>query len=105
MSEMSDMIQESTANAEESAAASEEMNSQAEQLRTYVKDLLQVISGNSSIEQNQLSKQPHSKANTGASNLPAIRGKISRKARTTGEKVEVIPDKTLSPTEGDFDDF
>jgi methyl-accepting chemotaxis protein len=45
VSEMDKATQQTAANAEESAAAAEELNAQAEQMKTYVGDLVQVISG------------------------------------------------------------
>ncbi len=45
ISEMDKVVQQNAANAEESASASEEMNAQAEQLKSYVADLLAVITG------------------------------------------------------------
>ncbi len=47
VSEMDKVVQQNAANAEESASASEEMNAQAEQLKTYVGDLVMVITGSS----------------------------------------------------------
>ncbi len=44
--EMDKVTQQNAANAEESAAASEEMNAQAEQMRSVVRELVGVISGN-----------------------------------------------------------
>ncbi len=45
ISEMDKVVQQNAANAEESASASEEMNAQAEQLKSYVGDLVMVITG------------------------------------------------------------
>ncbi|MCP3901721.1 MAG: methyl-accepting chemotaxis protein [Desulfobacteraceae bacterium] len=47
ISEMDKVVQQNAANAEESASASEEMNAQAEQLKSYVGDLVTVITGDS----------------------------------------------------------
>lgn len=46
ISEMDKVVQQNAANAEESASASEEMNAQAEQLKSYVGDLVMIITGN-----------------------------------------------------------
>jgi len=45
IAEMDKVVQQNAANAEESASASEEMNAQAEQLKSFVLDLIMVITG------------------------------------------------------------
>lgn len=45
IAEMDKVVQQNAANAEESASASEEMNAQAEQLKSFVQDLVMVITG------------------------------------------------------------
>lgn len=45
VAEMDKVVQQNAANAEESAAASEQLNAQAEQMKSYVRDLVEVIGG------------------------------------------------------------
>lgn len=45
VNEMDRVVQQNAANSEESASASQEMSAQAEQLKTYIKELLNLING------------------------------------------------------------
>ena len=47
VTEMDKVTQQTAANAEQSAAAAEELNAQAEQMKSYVGDLIRVVSGGS----------------------------------------------------------
>ena len=102
VTEMDKVTQANAATAEESAAASEEMNAQAEQMRSYVGDLVALVSGKFGGRQQMTSdQQVHKKASalkkSGIRKVKAL-GAPTRKERTKPE--DVIPlDKD------DFTDF
>jgi len=101
VSEMDKIVQQNAANAEESASASEEMNAQAEQLKTYVRDLVKVITGSS--EQSREAAMENS-VNQIASNHHA--GPVrQKKLLQTGTK-EIRSDQVIPfDDDEDFENF
>jgi len=99
--EMDKVVQQNAANAEESASASEEMNAQAEQLKSYVGDLIMVITGS-----NERTPERAMKKNIRhlASNHP-LRPVLERKQLSPGVR-EIKPNQVIPFDEDDdFKDF
>ncbi len=105
VSEMDKVVQQNAANAEESASASEEMNAQAQQLKSYVEDLVAVITGS------QGSQTAGSKDNSvpritasprqGGSGVPRRQQFLSKKTGEVNPK-QILP---LDDEEENFKNF
>ena len=99
ITEMDKVVQQNAANAEESASASEEMNAQAEQLREYVRDLVMLITGETT--DGEINTRRSSQKITSISKKNAAPKKQISTSRKTSE---VRPDQMI-PFDDDEDDF
>ncbi|MBU1193257.1 MAG: Cache 3/Cache 2 fusion domain-containing protein [Proteobacteria bacterium] len=100
ISEMDKVVQQNAANAEESASASEEMNAQAEQLKSYVGDLVEIITGNdeSTSERMMTKNIKHRTQSLSAKRMPSKHTLPSRKN-------EIRPEQLIPFDDDDFKDF
>ena len=99
--EMDKATQSTAANAEESAAASEELNAQAEQMKSYVGDLVRVISGSNG---DGLARVP---AGSG-SNIPKLPADTAGRQLLGRKRVAVKiarPDQMIPLGDEDFKNF
>jgi methyl-accepting chemotaxis protein len=105
IAEMDKVVQQNAANAEESASASEEMNAQAVEMKSFVEELVAIVSGNGNENGNRGARRgaalrdPNgaTKPRYGVSNQKAV-SKISRKG-------EVTPAQVIPLDDDDFGDF
>lgn len=101
IAEMDKVVQQNAANAEESASASEEMNAQAEQLKSFVQDLVMVITGQRTQDNRD---RPLSRRIKSAS----VRKKVKSQTRSLikHDNREIQPNQVIPfDDEDDFEDF
>lgn len=89
VTEMDKVVQQNAANAEESASASEEMNAQAEQLRSYVSDLVGIVTGAG----NRNARAVHSRALHSIAD-PGEQAGVKKIGLASGR--EVLPEQVIS---------
>ncbi|MFH1154163.1 MAG: methyl-accepting chemotaxis protein [Pseudomonadota bacterium] len=102
VTEMDKVTQQNAASAEESASASEEMNAQAETMEEYVRDLMTLVGGKSSLAskpQKNLQKKQQKKA---AISAPAVH---KPRKPVVPAKGEVRPEQVIPFDDDDFKDF
>lgn len=89
--EMDKVVQQNAANAEESASASEEMNAQAEQLKTYVRDLVMVITGSRDGARRETSQTKVKRTVSNQPGVPTERKRIPQQSVGEVKPHQVIP--------------
>jgi methyl-accepting chemotaxis protein len=108
VTEMDKVTQQTAANAEESAAAAEELNAQAEQMKSYVNDLVRVVSGGSQYSDAPAgygtARKAAPKTSRKALPLPAKKS-AGRPAGGKGSGKAARPEQLIPLEDGDFKDF
>ncbi|WP_462268539.1 methyl-accepting chemotaxis protein [Desulfobacter sp.] len=101
IAEMDKVVQQNAANAEESASASEEMNAQAEQLKSFVQDLIMVITG-------QRTQDNADRSLSRTVKSPSVPKKVKSKPKNLikHDNREIRPNQVIPfNDEDDFEDF
>ncbi|HAA02815.1 MAG TPA: hypothetical protein DCE18_05540 [Syntrophobacteraceae bacterium] len=106
VAEMDKVVQQNAANAEESASASEEMNGQAVEMKSYVEELVTIVSGSGNRKAHR-DTPPRAAANAISSKAATHRQHpTNQKAvKKISHKGEITPAQVIPLDDDDFGDF